>query len=161
MSAVLLTHDLGVIAGRADRVAVMHVGEIVEMTDTGTLFANPRHPYTEALFHSLPDKAAEQHERLPSIPGAPGTSSTRHRRAGSRRAAGTLRTGPRGEAEASWRDAGAPVRVFLPGGRNGEDEQRSDHGRGAGGRRAGRRDARQRGWFAAEHRAPGQGLPGD
>ena len=68
---MLVTHDLGVIAGRAERVAVMYVGEIVEMTDTGTLFANPRHPYTEALFHSLPDKAAEQHERLYSIPEAP------------------------------------------------------------------------------------------
>src|SRR5262249_21734067 len=40
-------------------------------TDTRTLFANPRHPYTEALFHALPDKAAETGERLYSIPGAP------------------------------------------------------------------------------------------
>jgi peptide/nickel transport system ATP-binding protein len=71
MSVMLVTHDLGVIAGRADRVAVMYAGEIAEMTDTGTLFANPRHPYTEALFHSLPDQAAERHERLYSIPGAP------------------------------------------------------------------------------------------
>jgi oligopeptide/dipeptide ABC transporter ATP-binding protein len=71
MSVMLVTHDLGVIAGRADRVAVMYAGEIVETTDTRTLFANPRHPYTEALFHSLPDKAAEHHERLYSIPGAP------------------------------------------------------------------------------------------
>ena len=71
MSVVLVTHDLGVIAGRADRVAVMYAGEIVETTDTGTLFANPRHPYTEALFRALPDKAAERQEQLYSIPGIP------------------------------------------------------------------------------------------
>ena len=59
MSVILVTHDLGVIAGRADRVAVMYAGKIVETADTATLFANPRHPYTEALFHALPDKAAE------------------------------------------------------------------------------------------------------
>jgi peptide/nickel transport system ATP-binding protein len=58
MSVVLVTHDLGVIAGRANRVAVMYAGKIVETTNTATLFANPRHPYTEALFHALPDKAA-------------------------------------------------------------------------------------------------------
>jgi peptide/nickel transport system ATP-binding protein len=71
MSVMLVTHDLGVIAGRADRVAVMYAGEIAETTSTGTLFANPRHPYTEALFHALPDKAADRHEALYSIPGAP------------------------------------------------------------------------------------------
>src|SRR5262249_37896090 len=56
MSVLLVTHDLGVIAGRADRVAVMYAGRIAETTDTATLFANPRHPYTEALFEALPDK---------------------------------------------------------------------------------------------------------
>jgi peptide/nickel transport system ATP-binding protein len=71
MSVILVTHDLGVIAGRADRVAVMYAGEIAETTDTGTLYANPRHPYTEALFQALPDKAAETKEKLYSIPGAP------------------------------------------------------------------------------------------
>jgi len=71
MSVILVTHDLGVIAGRADRVAVMYAGEIAETTDTATLFGNPRHPYTEALFQSLPDKAAEEKERLYSIPGMP------------------------------------------------------------------------------------------
>ncbi|HTS98780.1 MAG TPA: ABC transporter ATP-binding protein [Streptosporangiaceae bacterium] len=71
MSVILVTHDLGVIAGRADRVAVMYAGKIAETTDTGTLFGNPRHPYTEALFQALPDKAAESKERLYSIPGIP------------------------------------------------------------------------------------------
>ena len=69
MAVMLVTHDLGVIAGRADRVNVMYAGEIVETTDTRTLYANPRHPYTEALFRALPDKAVEQHEALYSIPG--------------------------------------------------------------------------------------------
>jgi peptide/nickel transport system ATP-binding protein len=71
MSVILVTHDLGVIAGRADRVAVMYAGRIAETTSTTTLFANPRHPYTEALFQALPDKAAETRERLYSIPGMP------------------------------------------------------------------------------------------
>jgi peptide/nickel transport system ATP-binding protein len=71
MAVILVTHDLGVIAGRADRVAVMYAGKIAETTDTTTLFVNPRHPYTEALFHALPDKAAETRERLYSIPGLP------------------------------------------------------------------------------------------
>jgi peptide/nickel transport system ATP-binding protein len=71
MSVILVTHDLGVIAGRADRVAVMYAGKIAETTDTATMYANPRHPYTEALFQALPEKAAENKEKLYSIPGAP------------------------------------------------------------------------------------------
>jgi peptide/nickel transport system ATP-binding protein len=71
MSVILVTHDLGVIAGRADRVVVMYAGKIAETTDTGRLFANPRHPYSEALFHALPDNAAEAGEKLYSIPGMP------------------------------------------------------------------------------------------
>jgi peptide/nickel transport system ATP-binding protein len=71
MAVILVTHDLGVIAGRADRVAVMYAGRIVETTETEALYENPRHPYTEALFHALPEKSAETRERLYSIPGAP------------------------------------------------------------------------------------------
>ena len=71
MAVIMVTHDLGVIAGRADRVAVMYAGKVVETTDTAALYANPRHPYTEALFHALPEKSAETRERLYSIPGAP------------------------------------------------------------------------------------------
>jgi len=71
MAVILVTHDLGVIAGRADRVAVMYAGRIAEQTTTRMLFANPRHPYTEALFHALPDKAAETREKLYSISGLP------------------------------------------------------------------------------------------
>jgi len=71
MAVIMVTHDLGVIAGRADRVAVMYAGKVVETTDTSALYANPRHPYTEALFHALPERSAETRERLYSIPGAP------------------------------------------------------------------------------------------
>jgi peptide/nickel transport system ATP-binding protein len=71
MAVIMVTHDLGVIAGRADRVAVMYAGRVVETTDTTALYANPRHPYTEALFQALPERSAETRERLYSIPGAP------------------------------------------------------------------------------------------
>jgi peptide/nickel transport system ATP-binding protein len=71
MAVIMVTHDLGVIAGRADRVAVMYAGKVVETTETTALYANPRHPYTEALFHALPEKSAETRKRLYSIPGAP------------------------------------------------------------------------------------------
>lgn len=51
---VLITHDLGVVAEMADRVAVMYAGEIVEVADVHTLFKNPRHPYTRSLLNSVP-----------------------------------------------------------------------------------------------------------
>jgi peptide/nickel transport system ATP-binding protein len=71
MSVVLVTHDLGVIAGRADRVVVMYAGKVAETTSTGRLYSNPRHPYTEALFDALPEKATGKESRLYSIPGMP------------------------------------------------------------------------------------------
>jgi peptide/nickel transport system ATP-binding protein len=71
MAVILVTHDLGVVAGRADRVAVMYAGKVVELTDTRSLFENPRHPYTEALFAALPGKASQAGEKLYSIPGLP------------------------------------------------------------------------------------------
>src|SRR5271155_5636654 len=63
MAVILVTHDLGVIAGRADRATVMYAGKVVEDTSTLRLFGNPRHPYTEALFEALPGKMADQTER--------------------------------------------------------------------------------------------------
>ena len=54
MATVLITHDLGVVAEMADRVAVMYAGEIVEETDVKTLFLEPKHPYTKALIGSIP-----------------------------------------------------------------------------------------------------------
>jgi len=71
MAVILVTHDLGVIAGHADRVAVMYAGRIVETADASTLFTNPRHPYTEALLAALPERAAEGAGRLYNIPGQP------------------------------------------------------------------------------------------
>ncbi len=71
MSVLLITHDMGVIAGRADRVMVMYAGKIAESAETGELFDNARHPYTEALLSSVP--RMDQREDLPlySIPGLP------------------------------------------------------------------------------------------
>jgi oligopeptide/dipeptide ABC transporter ATP-binding protein len=54
MAVLLITHDLGIVAGRADRVAVMYAGQIIEETSTAQLFANPSHPYTQGLFASVP-----------------------------------------------------------------------------------------------------------
>jgi peptide/nickel transport system ATP-binding protein len=71
MAMILVTHDLGVIAGSADRVAVMYAGKVAEVADTATLFSRPKHRYTEALFEALPERAADTGERLYSIPGLP------------------------------------------------------------------------------------------
>jgi peptide/nickel transport system ATP-binding protein len=65
---ILITHDLGVVAEMADRVAVMYAGEIVEIADVYTLFSNPLHPYTRSLFNSIPS-AAEGSDRLHVIQG--------------------------------------------------------------------------------------------
>ena len=71
MSMVLVTHDLGVVAGRAHEIAVMYAGRIVEMAPTRTLFADMRMPYTEALFESIPKLDLPSHTRLTVIPGRP------------------------------------------------------------------------------------------
>ncbi|MGH8231615.1 MAG: ABC transporter ATP-binding protein [Steroidobacteraceae bacterium] len=68
---VLVTHDLGVIAEAADRVAVMYAGRIVEQAPVHELFAHPRHPYTEGLQQSIPRIDAPRPAQLPSIGGAP------------------------------------------------------------------------------------------
>ncbi|MGB8997073.1 MAG: ABC transporter ATP-binding protein [Pseudonocardiaceae bacterium] len=70
MAVILVTHDLGVIAGYTDRVAVMYAGKIVEASSTRELFDNPRHPYTEALFRALPENV-DADRRLYAIPGMP------------------------------------------------------------------------------------------
>jgi peptide/nickel transport system ATP-binding protein len=71
MGMLLITHDLGVIAGRASRVMVMYAGRIVESTDAATLFGDMRHPYTEALLESIPDVRSGREGVLYSIPGLP------------------------------------------------------------------------------------------
>jgi peptide/nickel transport system ATP-binding protein len=69
---MLITHDLGIVAGSADRVVVMYAGQVVETAATPELFARPQHPYTEGLMASVPrldrlDRPATA--RLHSIPG--------------------------------------------------------------------------------------------
>jgi peptide/nickel transport system ATP-binding protein len=54
MAIIFITHDLGVIAQMVDYVVVMYLGEVVEMADVDTIFYNPKHPYTQALIHSIP-----------------------------------------------------------------------------------------------------------
>jgi peptide/nickel transport system ATP-binding protein len=71
MAVILVTHDLGVIAGNADQVAVMYAGRIVEVAPAGDLFTRPRHRYTEALLAALPDRVAGTGRWLYSIPGLP------------------------------------------------------------------------------------------
>ena len=71
MAMVLITHDLGVVAGRADDIAVMYAGKIVEKAPTGVLFRSTRHPYTEALLKSIPKLEHKSHTRLAVIPGRP------------------------------------------------------------------------------------------
>ncbi len=68
MSVLLITHDLGVVAETCDQVVVMYAGKVVENADVHRLFENPGHPYTRALFSSLPDLGAAHHT-LPTIPG--------------------------------------------------------------------------------------------
>ncbi len=69
-SMILITHDLGIVAETCDDVAVVYAGEIVEMADKMSLFHNPTHPYTQGLFHSLP-QFADENNRLHPIPGLP------------------------------------------------------------------------------------------
>jgi oligopeptide/dipeptide ABC transporter ATP-binding protein len=69
MAIMLITHDLGVVAEMAHRVAVMYAGRIVETTSAETLFARPRHPYTRGLFRSLPQIDGDRTARLEVIPG--------------------------------------------------------------------------------------------
>ena len=71
MAVLLITHDMGVIAARTDRVMVMYAGKIVEGASTGELFDTMRHPYSEALFESIPRLNQDRAERLYSIPGLP------------------------------------------------------------------------------------------
>jgi len=71
MGLLVITHDLGVVAGIADRVAVMYAGRIIEEGATDAVFAEPAHPYTLGLLTSVPRLDTSLDARLPSIPGAP------------------------------------------------------------------------------------------
>ncbi len=71
MAMVLVTHDLGVVAGRTDEIAVMYGGRIAEKAPTHSLFANMKHPYTQALLRSIPRVENPSHTRLQVIGGRP------------------------------------------------------------------------------------------
>lgn len=69
MSVIFISHDLGVVANMADRVAVMYAGKIIEVGTAEEVFYDPKHPYTWALLSSVPD--LDSHEKLEAIPGTP------------------------------------------------------------------------------------------
>ena len=69
LSVIFITHDLGVVANMADRIAVMYAGKIVETGTSEDIFYDPRHPYTWALLSSMPD--LDTNEKLEAIPGTP------------------------------------------------------------------------------------------
>jgi oligopeptide/dipeptide ABC transporter ATP-binding protein len=71
MAIIWITHDLGVVAGMADRVIVMYAGFIVEEADVEDLYDYPSHPYTLALIAALPRVDRRRDQRLKSIPGTP------------------------------------------------------------------------------------------
>ncbi|WP_238017585.1 ABC transporter ATP-binding protein [Dactylosporangium sp. AC04546] len=71
MGLILITHDLGVVKGRADEIMVMYGGRVMERADTASLFAGHHHPYTEALLGSIPRLDKPAHTRLVAIPGRP------------------------------------------------------------------------------------------
>ncbi len=71
MSVILVTHDLGVVAGHTDEIAVMYGGRLVEKAPTTTLFANMKMPYTKALLRSIPKLTDPSHTRLATIAGRP------------------------------------------------------------------------------------------
>lgn len=71
MSLILVTHDLGVVAGNTDQIIVMYAGKIVEIASTAALFTSMKMPYTEALFQSIPKLEQPSHTRLTTIGGRP------------------------------------------------------------------------------------------
>ena len=71
MAVIWITHDLGVVAGIADRVVVMYGGQIVEQAPTRELFKNPQHPYTRALLKTVPRVQGQREDRLQIIEGQP------------------------------------------------------------------------------------------
>ncbi|MBK8147705.1 MAG: ABC transporter ATP-binding protein [Acidobacteria bacterium] len=70
-SVILITHDLGVVAGMTEKIIVMYAGKVFEQAPTAELFATPANPYTKGLLKSVPDPAHEQGKELYQIPGLP------------------------------------------------------------------------------------------
>ncbi|MFW6208854.1 MAG: oligopeptide/dipeptide ABC transporter ATP-binding protein, partial [Spirochaetota bacterium] len=70
-SLIMITHDLGVVAGMCDRIVVMYAGRIIEEAKTDVLFEEPKHPYTQGLIASVPRLDKKTGQKLSSIPGQP------------------------------------------------------------------------------------------
>ncbi|MFC5745836.1 ABC transporter ATP-binding protein [Actinomadura rugatobispora] len=112
MATVLVSHDLGVVATRTDRIAVMYAGKIVEYGPTRALFRRPRMPYTEALLGAIPRLDAEDRGPLRTIPGSP--PSLLDPGPGCRFAPRCAHAGPRCLAEEPpLREAGTPGHRFA------------------------------------------------
>ena len=94
MGLILITHDLGVVADVADRIAVMYAGRIVEHADVFDLYAKPAHPYTKGLLESIP-RLDQKGQELAAIGGLPPNLTRSRRAARSTRAASTRRTSAR------------------------------------------------------------------
>ncbi len=115
MAMLLITHDLGVVARMADRIAVMYAGELVEIAPRAAFFAHPAHPYAQRLFAALPG-ATGHRARLATIPGSVPDPAQRHR--GCRFVARCERTLPQcATIPPPWREvsAGQVVRCHLTG----------------------------------------------
>lgn len=69
MSMILITHDIGLVANTADRVLVMYAGQIIEEGETEDVFADPKHPYTQALLNTVPTIRDDENRKLQAIPG--------------------------------------------------------------------------------------------
>src|ERR1039458_555326 len=156
MAMLLITHDMGVIAGHADRVNVMYAGGLVETTDTSTLFSHMHHPYTQALLASIPRLNQPNTQRLLNIPGLP--PDLARPPAGCRFAARCSRATDKcrtdeppliGQTEqhrfACWHPVDGPLRVV------------GENGQAASGAKAADRPLQQE--LAAEARAAGPGEP--
>src|ERR1700678_1217437 len=125
MAMLLITHDMGVIAGHADRVNVMYAGRVSETADAAELFESMHHPYTQALLASIPTLAQDSRTALHAIPGLPPDLS--HPPAGCRfaarctgaddkcRAEEPMLTGPTDHLFACWHPVSGPLQLALIG----------------------------------------------
>ena len=150
MSVILVTHDLGVVAGHTDEIIVMYAGQIVEQAPTPVLFSEMSMPYTEALLESIPKLDDPSHTRLRAIAGRPPDLINPPTGCRFAPAARTCRTGAVTEAATAGRgrDAGPHLRLLVPG-----RLRRLEGDQGPAGRGRRRRDPerRPRAWRRRGH----------
>ena len=165
MAMLLITHDMGVIAGHADRVNVMYAGRMVESTDTGKLFSHMHHPYTQALLASIPRLSQDNTQRLLSIPGIPPDLSEPP--AGCRFAARCSRATDKCRADeppltgesadhlfSCWHPVDGPLPLNAEKPAGGREHGDCDRARGGS-----RRGPGSRRGSAARRAQPGEGIP--